>query len=85
MGFFEYFLLAGAIIALVLGAFRLSRIVSYVAFLIIAGWPTYSLAVKNGWSFGTVVVLVAVAFAICAGLYWVAGRFARTPNRSPHS
>ena len=77
MGIFEYFLLAGAVVALAFGAFRLNRIVSYIVFLIVAAWPTYTLAAKNGWSFGTVVVMIAVVFAIYAGLYWIGGKFAR--------
>lgn len=77
MGVYEYVLIAGAVAALALGAIKLNRIVSYVIFLVVAGWPAYTLAAKNGWSFATVVILVAIVFAIYAGLYWIGGRFAQ--------
>ena len=79
MGFYEYLLIAGAIVAVVLGVIRFSRIVSYIVFLVVAGWPAYTLGAKHGWSFGTVIVMVAVVFAVYAGLYWLGGRFNRKP------
>ena len=77
MGVYEYFLIAGAIAALAFGAFKLNRMLSYIVFLVVAGWPAYTLAAENGWSFATVVILVAVVFAVYAALYWLGGRFAR--------
>ena len=75
MGFNEYFLLAGAVLAVAFGIFRLPKLPSYVVFLLIAAWPAYTLGAKNGWGFATVAIMTLVVFAIYAGLHWVSRRF----------
>ena len=77
MGVYEYVLVAGAAAALAFGFFQVPRLIAYVVFLVVGAWPSYTLGMKNGWSFATVVIMVVIISAVYAALYWLAGRLSR--------
>lgn len=77
MGFWEYLLIAGAVVALASGYLRVPRLIANLVFLGIAIWPMYTLGVENGWGVATIVIIVAIIFAIYFLLYWVGTKLGR--------
>lgn len=75
MGSYDYLLLAGAVAALAFGALRFPRVVSYLLLLVVAVLPVYNLSAKYGLTLVTGGLMMAIFFAVFAGLYWVGGKF----------
>lgn len=76
LGFYDYLLLGGAAAALLFGALRFPRLISYLILVIVAALPVYNLSAKYGLTMVTGPLMVAIFFAIFAGLYWLGGKFA---------
>lgn len=76
LGFYDYLLLGGAAAALLFGALRFPRLISYLILVIVAALPVYNLSTKYGLTMLTGPLMVAIFFAIFAGLYWLGGKFA---------